>query len=185
MEAFEAGVMHRDVSEGNIMMSKDPNAPYKGFVQDFDYALNWRKFLAQLGLGDKREDWDKFMEEECAKLIQKKNALVRERLLKKLKANQDAKKGDVHEGQDAAATGLNERQAGYGSQGQGAEPSQSALGSLDTEGDPRDTERISEDEAVQGVEIPVATPALSSDPPSEEEVKRQCKLRTVCRFSAW
>ena len=177
MEAFEAGVLHRDVSEGNIMMSRDPNVPYKGFVQDFDYALNWRKFLAKLGLGDKREDWEKFTEDECAKLIKKKAELLQEKMLQEFAADADAEE-DIQEGQEVATAGIN-LHADDGSQGQETGLVQDALRSLDTEDDPSDIERAQAEEVVQGVEIPVAAPAPSSDPPSEEEVKRQCKLRTV------
>ncbi|EPT03310.1 hypothetical protein FOMPIDRAFT_1098433, partial [Fomitopsis schrenkii] len=63
-EAFEKGMLHRDISEGNVMISRDPDVPYKGFVQDFDYSLNWQKFLASLKLFENLtgEDWDKFEE---------------------------------------------------------------------------------------------------------------------------
>ena len=53
--------MHRDVSEGNIMMSRDPNVPYTGFVQDFDCGLNWKNLLTKLGLADEWDDWDEFV----------------------------------------------------------------------------------------------------------------------------
>ena len=179
MEAFEAGVLHRDVSEGNIMMSRDPNVPYKGFVQDFDYALNWRKLLAKLGLGDKREDWEKFTEDECAKLIQQKITLAREELLREFEADEDAEEGtDMQEGQEVAATDLDELDTDAGPHEQETEHPQNALQSLGTEEHPSDAERVSEEEVVPGVEVPVAGPA-SSNPPSEEELKFQCKLRTV------
>ncbi|PCH37559.1 hypothetical protein WOLCODRAFT_84113, partial [Wolfiporia cocos MD-104 SS10] len=41
--AFEAGVLHRDVSDGNVMIAN--GAPFKGFIGDFDYSFNWKRFM--------------------------------------------------------------------------------------------------------------------------------------------
>ena len=71
-EAFRKGILHRDISEGNVMISRDPGVPYKGLVQDFDYGLNWRKFLVKFGLGTEWKDWDEFVRDECAKLAEKR-----------------------------------------------------------------------------------------------------------------
>ncbi|KAH9915722.1 uncharacterized protein B0H18DRAFT_89201 [Fomitopsis serialis] len=48
--AYEAGIMHRDVSEGNVMISRNPNDTFKGYIQDFDYGLNWKKLLDFLSM---------------------------------------------------------------------------------------------------------------------------------------
>ncbi|KAH9830634.1 uncharacterized protein C8Q71DRAFT_681247, partial [Rhodofomes roseus] len=33
---FEAGIIHRDISEGNIMISRGPGSSSTGFIQDLD-----------------------------------------------------------------------------------------------------------------------------------------------------
>lgn len=35
--AYKAGVLHRDVSPGNVMISEETKA-FKGFILDFDYS---------------------------------------------------------------------------------------------------------------------------------------------------
>lgn len=37
--AFDAGILHRDVSDGNILIADDPSKPFKGFLTDFDYSM--------------------------------------------------------------------------------------------------------------------------------------------------
>ncbi|EPT03307.1 hypothetical protein FOMPIDRAFT_1116247 [Fomitopsis schrenkii] len=68
-EAFEKGMLHRDISEGN-----DPDVPYEGFVQDFDYSLNWQRFLVRLGLAHTWEDWDNFVRAECEAVARREEA---------------------------------------------------------------------------------------------------------------
>ncbi|TBU46964.1 hypothetical protein BD309DRAFT_831662, partial [Dichomitus squalens] len=37
-EAWEVGVLHRDVSTGNILISERPEERLRGFLHDFDYS---------------------------------------------------------------------------------------------------------------------------------------------------
>ena len=57
--AFEAGIMHRDVSEGNIMLVNG-----RGFLHDLDYGFDWKEFLFDLGYEDTMESWEQFVATE-------------------------------------------------------------------------------------------------------------------------
>ncbi|EPT03336.1 hypothetical protein FOMPIDRAFT_54087 [Fomitopsis schrenkii] len=46
-QAYEKGIVHRDVSEGNVMICRDPGSPFKGFIHDFDFSFSWLRFLAK------------------------------------------------------------------------------------------------------------------------------------------
>ncbi|EPS93011.1 hypothetical protein FOMPIDRAFT_1093786, partial [Fomitopsis schrenkii] len=37
-QAYEKGVVHHDISEGNVMICRDPGSPFKGFIHDFDFS---------------------------------------------------------------------------------------------------------------------------------------------------
>ena len=58
MLAFKAGLIHRDLSDGNIMI-KDGG----GFLLDFDYAFNWKEALELAGWQVDEENWAQFVEE--------------------------------------------------------------------------------------------------------------------------
>ena len=47
MLAFQAGIIHRDISEGNITIVNG-----RGFLHDFDYGFNWKLFLQFLDFQD-------------------------------------------------------------------------------------------------------------------------------------
>lgn len=57
--AYKAGVLHRDVSEGNVLIAED--APFKGFIGDFDYSFNWKRFLRERGWKDTLESWQRYI----------------------------------------------------------------------------------------------------------------------------
>ncbi|EPT03318.1 hypothetical protein FOMPIDRAFT_1116313, partial [Fomitopsis schrenkii] len=46
-QAYEKGIVHRDISEGNVMICRDPGSPFKGFIHDFDFSFSWLRFLAK------------------------------------------------------------------------------------------------------------------------------------------
>ncbi|KAH9831774.1 uncharacterized protein C8Q71DRAFT_841066, partial [Rhodofomes roseus] len=54
--AYDAGVIHKDVSEGNVMIVRRETGP-GGFLQDFDYAFSWKKFLRRRGWHATKESW--------------------------------------------------------------------------------------------------------------------------------
>ncbi|KAH9831785.1 uncharacterized protein C8Q71DRAFT_714969, partial [Rhodofomes roseus] len=45
-QAYEAGVLHGDISEGNVMIAPR-DAPFSGYIQDFDLSFSWKSFLQQ------------------------------------------------------------------------------------------------------------------------------------------
>ena len=43
-EAYNAGILHRDLSAGNIMITKDKDTKeWRGLLIDWDMCLLWRK----------------------------------------------------------------------------------------------------------------------------------------------
>ena len=58
--AFEAGIIHRDVSEGNVMIANG-----RGFLHDLDYGFDWKEFLLDLGFEDTLESWEQFVATEA------------------------------------------------------------------------------------------------------------------------
>ncbi|KAH9917492.1 uncharacterized protein B0H18DRAFT_1034360 [Fomitopsis serialis] len=54
--AFEAGIMHRDVSEGNVMLVNG-----RGFLHDLDYGFDWKNFLHKLGYEDTIASWEQYV----------------------------------------------------------------------------------------------------------------------------
>ncbi|EPS93231.1 hypothetical protein FOMPIDRAFT_89013 [Fomitopsis schrenkii] len=62
-QAYElGGVIHRDISEGNVMMARH-NAVFRGFIQDFDYSFSWRRFLRKRGMEVCLAAWEKYCRE--------------------------------------------------------------------------------------------------------------------------
>ncbi|KAJ7149355.1 hypothetical protein C8R46DRAFT_524650 [Mycena filopes] len=65
--AHEAGVMHRDISEGNVLFDE---ATGKGFLVDWDYAefnevgkTNWQNWFPERAAGDKYTDFHKSLKD--------------------------------------------------------------------------------------------------------------------------
>jgi len=58
--AYEAGVLHRDISDGNVMMGETPRQP--GFITDFDNGFNWKSFMRARGWKDDLESWNRFIQ---------------------------------------------------------------------------------------------------------------------------
>ncbi|KAF9808132.1 hypothetical protein IEO21_07968 [Rhodonia placenta] len=56
--AYEAGIIHRDISEGNVLLAEDES--FTGFIGDFDHSFNWKTFLKERGLEVSRESWEKY-----------------------------------------------------------------------------------------------------------------------------
>ncbi|KAI0729470.1 hypothetical protein C8Q72DRAFT_777911, partial [Fomitopsis betulina] len=54
--AFEAGIEHRDVSDGNVMLANG-----RGFLHDLDYAFNWKAFLYVNGFEDTMASWQEYV----------------------------------------------------------------------------------------------------------------------------
>ncbi|KAI0726951.1 hypothetical protein C8Q72DRAFT_751951, partial [Fomitopsis betulina] len=59
-QAYEKGVIHRDISEGNVMICRDPFSPFKGFIHDFDFSFSWLRFLAKRGMLGDLATWVKY-----------------------------------------------------------------------------------------------------------------------------
>ena len=160
------------------MISRDPNVPYKGFVQDFDYGLNWRNFLAKLGLANEWEDWDEFVRDECAKLAEKEEKEM-DAQWQKEKESQQAADGSDPDGDTPATAEVDPTSSSKedGSEERTYQLPRNVIQSLDTEEDPSDTELDAVEDLI-GVQVPIAGQQNDS-PPSEEETKNQCKQRTV------
>lgn len=57
--AYRAGVLHRDVSEGNVLIAQD--APFNGFIGDFDYSFSWKRFLRERGWKGTLDSWQQYV----------------------------------------------------------------------------------------------------------------------------
>ncbi|EPT03321.1 hypothetical protein FOMPIDRAFT_1046876 [Fomitopsis schrenkii] len=57
------GVVHRDVSEGNVMICRDPGSPLKGFIHDFDHSFSWLRFLGNQGWVAELTAWEQYCAE--------------------------------------------------------------------------------------------------------------------------
>ena len=71
-QAFRAGVIHRDISENNVMLGDDMMAFFVGFLLDFDYGFNWREVLQKAGWEVSEESWKRYVEEYDRSLPQRK-----------------------------------------------------------------------------------------------------------------
>ena len=60
--AYELGVIHRDISEGNVMMARR-SARFRGFIQDFDYSFSWRQFLRKREMEISLAGWEQYCKE--------------------------------------------------------------------------------------------------------------------------
>lgn len=60
--AYERGVVHRDVSEGNVMIARHSKR-FRGFIQDFDYSFSWKRFLEKRGMKKTLAAWEKYCRE--------------------------------------------------------------------------------------------------------------------------
>lgn len=56
-QAYEKGLIHYDVSEGNVMICRDPFSPFKGFIHDLDVSFSWKHFLARRGIPVELATW--------------------------------------------------------------------------------------------------------------------------------
>ncbi|EPT03324.1 hypothetical protein FOMPIDRAFT_1046879 [Fomitopsis schrenkii] len=61
--AYEKGVIHRDVIEGNVMICRDPDSPLKGFMHDFDHSFSWLRFLGKQGWDTELATWVQYCAE--------------------------------------------------------------------------------------------------------------------------
>ncbi|EPT03332.1 hypothetical protein FOMPIDRAFT_89023 [Fomitopsis schrenkii] len=61
--AYVKGVVHRDVSEGNVMICRDPGSLFKGFIHDFDHSFSWLRFLGKQGWITELATWVQYCAE--------------------------------------------------------------------------------------------------------------------------
>ncbi|KAH9930116.1 uncharacterized protein B0H18DRAFT_1209608 [Fomitopsis serialis] len=61
-QAYQAGVIHRDISEGNVMICDTSIASFTGFLLDFDYGFDWKAALKHAGLPVTKASWKTFVE---------------------------------------------------------------------------------------------------------------------------
>ncbi|EPS95918.1 hypothetical protein FOMPIDRAFT_1100799, partial [Fomitopsis schrenkii] len=56
-QAYRAGIIHRDISENNVMLSDDLMSFFVGFLLDFYYGFNWKELLKRAGWEVTEESW--------------------------------------------------------------------------------------------------------------------------------
>ena len=61
--AFEGGVLHYDISDSNILMRMchEAGVDLKGFLNDFDQAFGWKRFLRAHGWKTDMDSWNEFV----------------------------------------------------------------------------------------------------------------------------
>ncbi|KZT63037.1 hypothetical protein DAEQUDRAFT_815855 [Daedalea quercina L-15889] len=153
------------------MISRSPESSY-GYLQDFDYGLNWRKLLNKLDLQSEKEDWASFVQEECAKIREQFTDDVTAEFFKPLPKEFVEPPVDGHNAQvHSDVAGSVEAQSD-------AEDTPDAEGSLGTGDDPN-APNDREVEAISGVKITIGLrldpQATNNEPPSAEEMKRRWK----------
>ncbi|KAH9930114.1 uncharacterized protein B0H18DRAFT_1209606 [Fomitopsis serialis] len=62
-QAYLAGTIHRDISEGNVMIVDDWMCFFVGFLLDLDYAFDWKAALGHAGWPINETSWKRFVEE--------------------------------------------------------------------------------------------------------------------------
>ena len=71
-QAYLSGVIHRDISRGNVMMERKADGTISGFIHDFDHSFNWKRFLADAGLPAELEVWERYVREEYRRVTQQR-----------------------------------------------------------------------------------------------------------------
>ncbi|KAI0730061.1 hypothetical protein C8Q72DRAFT_776846 [Fomitopsis betulina] len=62
-QAYLAGIIHRDISENNVMLSDDMMSFFFGFLLDLDYGFNWKEVLERAGWEVSEASWKRYVEE--------------------------------------------------------------------------------------------------------------------------
>ncbi|KAH9930130.1 uncharacterized protein B0H18DRAFT_1117183 [Fomitopsis serialis] len=60
-QAYRAGMIHRDISEGNVMIVDDGMCSFVGFLLDLDYAFDWKAALRHAGWPVNEARWKEFV----------------------------------------------------------------------------------------------------------------------------
>ncbi|KAH9836362.1 uncharacterized protein C8Q71DRAFT_907950 [Rhodofomes roseus] len=65
-QAYLAGVIHRDISQGNVMIVRNADGTTRGFIHDLDYASSWKHFLSSRSKDKPAtlSEWEKYAREE-------------------------------------------------------------------------------------------------------------------------
>lgn len=58
-QAYLSGIIHRDISENNVMLtdSDDVMTAFVGFILDFDYSFDWQDILKRSGWEISEASW--------------------------------------------------------------------------------------------------------------------------------
>jgi len=63
-QVYLAGLVHRDINKGNVIVARKDDGPSTGFIHDVDYAFIWKRFLASKGKPVDLESWMKHARDE-------------------------------------------------------------------------------------------------------------------------
>ncbi|EPS97657.1 hypothetical protein FOMPIDRAFT_1149766 [Fomitopsis schrenkii] len=62
-QAYHSGIIHRDISENNVMLGDDFMSFFVGFLLDLDYGFNWKELLRKAGWEVSETSWEQYVEE--------------------------------------------------------------------------------------------------------------------------
>ncbi|EPS93538.1 hypothetical protein FOMPIDRAFT_1055899 [Fomitopsis schrenkii] len=66
-QRYLSRVIHRDISEKNVVLSDDTTTCFVGCLLDLDYGFNWREFLKRAGWEVSEVSWKRYVEEyDCS-----------------------------------------------------------------------------------------------------------------------
>lgn len=75
--AYGARIAHRDVRNGHVLSARHADEPVRGYLQDFDRAMNWKRFLVDVKQSDPTlEAWGAYALEEYKRYMAKRNERV-------------------------------------------------------------------------------------------------------------
>ncbi|KAI0724831.1 hypothetical protein C8Q72DRAFT_937151 [Fomitopsis betulina] len=75
-QAYKAGMIHRDVSGGNVMIMKKKDGSPGGFIHDFDFSSSWSRFLKAADITPDIAYWVEYAKNEyLASLIKRSEGM--------------------------------------------------------------------------------------------------------------
>lgn len=142
----------------------------RGFIQDFDYGMNWKALLADLGLDPELAEWGRFVKEELGKMRQD---LVHEDNNSDTGGSQPGSDENEFESDDDDDDSSDENHdSSDDPSGEDSDEDENEHGEADAEDD-------GSSEVPEGASISDEGKALDLKPLSPDELRLKCKQRTV------